>query len=639
MLNPAAMGNANANFRDGYANLMSRLGTAADRSTAGVYYVPPLTQQQIEAAYRTSWLTRKVHDVPAFEMTRAGRNWQADAKQITALENEEKRLAIWPKLQSSLRTARLHGGAALILGVRQGMPDQPLRVASLGRNALRYVLPVSRHQLSAPFGFDDDPLSDFYGQPAMYEMRFAKGNPVRIHPSRVIPFHGNPIPEGAVTVSQIDQFWGDPHLQSMKAAIDNSESSQAAVATLLHEMKQDVISIPGLTELIATEGHEDQIAARIEAVARFKSMFNALLLDGGDEEGKGGETWETRQLSFANYPELLDKFLLFVSGASDIPVTRLTGASPGGMQSTGKGEQEDFNRSIDAQRDAVLTPALHRLDEILVRSALGSYPDEVTYVFGPLAAPDAKEESENEKREAETAEIYDRSGLIPKDALAKAVANRLTESGRWPGLDKAIEESQQELGELPPEPETDNTTGTPPVAANENDVEQMERRGTITRDQALVLMADAAPRPLYVSRKLLNVDDLAAWAREQGFTLHDDPHVTVAYSRAPVDWMKADEDWGVGDDGKFVVAPGGPRVVEAMGDGGAVALLFASSHLGYRHERIRNLSGATHDYAEYVPHVTITYDGPGDVDLAAVEPYRGKLEFGPEIFEEAKNGA
>lgn len=628
-------GGALTRFADGLANLYSRLGTSADRNTQSTYWVPPLDQQQIEAAYRTSWLTRKVHDLPAFEMTRAGRVWQAKAEQITQLEAVERQFDLWGKLRSALRTARLHGGGAIIMGVRQGLPDSPLVVDRLGKNSLQYLLVVSRHQLNAPFGMDNDPVSDFFGQPAMYELRGAKGNAVRIHPSRVIPFHGAPLPSGSLTVSQIDQFWGDPLLLSIKAAIDNAETSQAAVATLLHEMKQDVISIPGLTEQIATEGAEGRLAGRIEALNRFRSMFNALLLDGGDDEGNGGETWETRQISFANYPELLDQFVGIVAGAADIPKTRLMGESPGGMQSTGKGEQHDFNRMIAAQQGAHLGPALPRLDEVLIRSALGTRDPDIGFSFAPLEEPDEQQESENEKREAETVEIYSRTALIPKDALAKSTANRLIESGRWPGLDQAIQESAEELGAID-EPDDDEANALPPPANDDEAVERLEQRGTITRDQALTLLADASPRSLYVRRDLLNVAEFTRWAEAQGLPVQEGLHVTIAYSETPVDWFAISaDDWG-SDDGKLTVPAGGPRAVERFGD--ALVLQFSSSRLGWRHEEIKR-AGATHKYPEYAPHVTLTMQAPEGLDVATVEPYRGKLEFGPEIFEEVDASA
>lgn len=625
---------------DGLANLYSRLGTSGDRNTQSFYYAPMLTQQQIEAAYRSSWLTRKVHDLVPFEMTRAGRDWKAEKDQIEKLESVERSLNLWGKLRQALTVARLHGGGALVLGVRQGMPNQPLRVDALGANTLRYVFVASRHQLSAPQGFDMDPESDFFGQPAMWEMTGARGQKVQIHPSRVICFHGSPLPPAAITMSQLDAFWGDPLLISIKSAIDNAETSQAAVATLLHEMKQDVISIPGLTEQLATEGAEELLAKRIEAVSKFKSMFSALLLDAGDDEGKGGEKWETRQLSFAQHPELIRSFVGIVAGAADIPVTRLMGESPGGMQSTGKGEQHDFNRMIQAKQEADLSGPLARIDEILLRSVLGERPPEIYSEFSPLTEADPEQAAKIEYQEAQTADLYARGNLVPSDALGKAVVNRLVESGRWPGLDQSVDDSDQEPG-MPREgePETQNQL---PAAANENDVAQMQERRTISRDQALVLLTDASPRSLYVQRKLLNADEFIAWAKSQGFETTmpaDQLHVTIVHSRDPIDWMKAGQEsaWGNDENGNLTVEPGGPRIVEALGDKGAVVLLFGSSRLTWRHEDILR-AGARSDFPEYQPHVTITWNAPANLDLTQVQPFRGKLLFGPEIFEEITEG-
>lgn len=625
-----------ARLFDGIANLWSRLGTAADRNTQSHYWVAPLSQQQIEAAYRSSWLTRKVHDLVPFEMTRAGRDWKAAKDQIEKLEATERSLDLWGKLRKALTVARLHGGSALILGVRQGSPETPLVVDRLTANTLRYVVVASRFQLFAPYGFETDPESDFFGAPSMWEMRGARGNTVRIHPSRVITFHGSPLPPAAITMSQLDTFWGDPLLISIKSAIDNAETSQAAIATLLHEMKQDVISIPGLTEQIATEGAEERLAARIDAISRFKSMFSALLLDGGDDEGNGKEEWETRQISFAQHPELLRAFVGIVAGAADIPVTRLMGESPGGLQSTGKGEQDDFNRMVAAKQSAELTTPLARLDEILIRSVLGTRPPEIYSEFSDLEEADPDKDSQIEYREAQTVDLLTRTNLIPVDALAKATANRLIESGRWPGLDQAIEDSTEDPGEAKQE-----ASQLARQAANENTVATMQERGAITQDQAATLLFDASPRSLYVSRPLLNAAELIAWAKEQGFptTLPaSEMHVTLVHSSAALDWMKVGETWGQNDKGEITIAPGGARIVERLGEK-AVVLLFASSELTWRNRQILE-AGASSDFPEYQPHVSITYGGlPEGMDLRAVEPYRGKLVFGPEVFTEVVDGA
>ena len=60
------------------------------------------------------------------------------------------------------------------------------------------------------------------------------------------------------------------------------------------------------------------------------------------------------------------------------------------------------------------------------------------------------------------------------------------------------------------------------------------------------MINDMNPKPLYVYRRVLNAGDIASWARDQGFSgvlSAGDMHVTVTYSRAPVDWFKMGEAW------------------------------------------------------------------------------------------------
>jgi hypothetical protein len=141
-------------------------------------------------------------------------------------------------------------------------------------------------------------------------------------------------------------------------------------------------------------------------------------------------------------------------------------------------------------------------------------------------------------------------------------------------------------------------------------------------------VGDAEPRTLYVSRKVTNAAEVLGWAKEQGFTqtlAADDLHVTIAYSRQALDWMKVGEPW----EGEIEIAAGGPRLMERFGE--ATVLLFAGSRLSWRHEEIIR-AGASWDFPEYQPHITIAYgEAP---DLAAIEPYRGKIVLGPEIFAE-----
>lgn len=212
----------------------------------------------------------------------------------------------------------------------------------------------------------------------------------------------------------------------------------------------------------------------------------------------------------------------------------------------------------------------------------------------------------------------------------------------WKRTEESFEQVYGEGYEAKPEPEVkvDPDTGlpydkpnpppgAPPPPANDDEeqqrAEQARRRAEYDAQN---------PQPLYVQRRLQNVDEFRKWAEGQGFKdIVPDLHVTVLYSRTPVDWFAMGSAWGNLDgDGRLRVVPGGPRTVEALGDEGGVVLRFASSDLEWRHREMVE-KGASHDYDEFVPHVTITYD-LGGVDLDKVEPYQGELIFGPELFEE-----
>lgn len=182
---------------------------------------------------------------------------------------------------------------------------------------------------------------------------------------------------------------------------------------------------------------------------------------------------------------------------------------------------------------------------------------------------------------------------------------------------------------------------TPAATAAATEAIDGMRQPTINRIVTTLqgFKANAQARPLYVRRDVVNAEELRAYARTLGIRKRvpaGEMHVTIAFSRKPVDWISVGEAFG----NELVIPAGGPRVVEVLGDK-AIVLLFASSELGWRHEEIKQC-GASWDYPTYQPHVTLTYDGPPDLvdELKAgkfLEPFRGEIRLGPEIFEELRD--
>lgn len=607
---------------DRLSNVMSGLGTTADRSTRAGYYFLPVAPDQVEAAYRTSWLMRKIVDVPPLDMTRAWRAWQTEKDVIEKLEAEERRLQLRDKVKRALILARLWGGSAIIIGSNDDTPEKPLNLNSIGKGELPFLHVVSCHQISAG-AVITNPLDPHFGEPEHFTL-----GTTRLHPSRVVAFVGQPAPEGG-RYSGITGYWGDPLMQSIERALKNADLAQDGFAALIDEAKIDIIKIPDLMQNVGSTEYETRLLARLSAAAAGKSTWRALMLDASEE-------WEQKQISWAGIPDIITSYLQAVSGAADIPITRLLGQSPKGLQSTGDGEERDYNAMIAARQDEMLAPALDRIDEVLIRSALGTRPTDIWYKFNPLTQLTPKDAAEIEAKRATTIKTYADTGLIEDAALSVVAKNAVIESGYWPGSESAFEDVEAAAGEESDGDADDLLTEQERAAAKGGDRTSAGAGGTEKTDPPRRATKDAAPRTLYVRRDLLNADEFRAWAKAQGFetTLPDgDLHVTITYSKQPVDWMQMGTPWDGNDKGELIVQPGGARIVEPLGDKGAVVLLFASLAISWRHEEmIRN--GASHDFPEYQPHVTISYATPAGLDLKQVEPFRGALHFGPEIFEE-----
>jgi uncharacterized protein len=622
---------------DSLSNVITGLGGGLDASTFSRYQSNYISQDQVDNAFRTSGFARKIHTIPATDATRAWRSWQADDADIGAIEAEERRLGLQGKVRKAEIVSRMYGGSVILMGTADGELREPLDVTRVGKGYLRYLHVISRHRVQVQ-SLDLDPGSPFYGQPSEYILTGGNGAAIPVHPSRVVRFVNGDMPDD---ILEQNSGWADPLLMSLWSQLTNADTVQNTFAGLIPKAMLDTVYIPGLTEMAATQEGEDRLKRRFVVAKLFESTLGVKLMDAASTKDGVGEKWDTRQITWANMPELMTAFIQMLAGVSDIPMTRLAGMSPGGMNSTGDSDTENYLSNVSAQQELSLRPRMDMIDEVLVRSALGEMPKGLWFRWNPLRVDSEETRAKNAKARAEATKVYADTGTVPMDVLEKAVRGQLIESGEYPGIEGAYREHDEGLETPEIDGENDNTPipaevqpATRLAAANDTMRALLDSgMGAMDAFTEAQRLTDAAPRTLYVSRRVLNVDDLTKWAREQGLPpLQSDLHVTIAFSRTPVDWISMGSTWhdasGKGR-GDMVIAEGGPRVVEPLGSRTAV-LMFASSDLSYRNLDMRE-RGASWDWDDYQAHISLTGE---PVDLSNVTPYRGIIHLGPEIFEE-----
>lgn len=414
-------------FADKLVNLVAGLGTVRDKASSSTYSFTPLTDTELSTAYRTSWLARKIVDVPALDSCRKWRAWQADSVEITDIEAEENRLGLKEKMLALHIGARLFGGAAIYIGTGDGtISANPLSPDSIGLGGVKGLTVIPKTQLTDG-DIQKDIEADDYGKPIFYRMNSGCGE-VTIHASRLVILTGAELPGDDFSGQQ---SWGDSVLQSVFDAMQRSDSTMANVASLVFESKVDVFGVPDLMANVDDPAWRGNLLERFRLAAIGKGINGAIVKD-------VLETYEQKSITFAGLPDIIDRMWQDVSGAADIPLTRLFGQSPGGLQSTGESDLRNYYDSIQSMQEMKLTPAMYLLDECLIRSALGDRPADVFYNWHSLWQTTAKERADIGKVTAETIKALNETGLWPADPLSLAATNMLTELGVMPGLESAM---------------------------------------------------------------------------------------------------------------------------------------------------------------------------------------------------------
>jgi phage-related protein (TIGR01555 family) len=418
---------------DGFTNLVSNLGAANGKTGANGYLTRLSGQQEVEAAYESSTWFGKILDIRADDATREGRSWKGDKDQVEKLEAEELRLGFWPKVNQAIKWADLYGGAVIIPDL-PGNSASPLNLDRVTAGSVKFLSVLNRYDIQAE-GIDRNPLSPGYGGPERYRVNTQAGLSLVFHPSRVILFNGRTT--GSMT--NRSEVWGTSLWTHLADSVLASDSAAAVISALMQEAKIDVVAVDEFMDSMGTPEYEARFMKRWQLVAMLKSVANVTLIDKGDQ-------WEQKSINWAGLPEAVQTLLTVMAGAADIPLTRLTGVQAKGLSNGGDVDLRNYYDGVKAKQKLQISPMLAPLDEIMIRNALGSRPDDLWYDWRPLWQPSEKERAETQKIRAETFAIELNTGALAEEPLAQSYINGAIESGLYPGYEQAIADAPGDDG-------------------------------------------------------------------------------------------------------------------------------------------------------------------------------------------------
>lgn len=415
---------------DGLVNVVSGLGTERTKRHHNQFQYANLTSwQQLDAAFQSNWLARQIVEVPAEDMTREWRDLKCqDADEIRI---EEDRLQVSTKVSDALCWARLFGGGGVLMLTGQDL-EKPLDLNRIRKGDLQRLIVFDRYEMQAAVLNTWNVLAENYLMPEFYTIT---NGAQRIHWSHFARFNGARLPRRQMAVTQ---GWGDSELRKCLDDIMDMVASKDGIAELMQEANVDVIKREGLSDELGSD-EDESIINRYTQFGMMKSIVKLALLD-------GDETYDRKTLDLGGVAPILQEFRTWISGAADIPVTRLFGTSATGLNATGEGDETNYFNSIRSKQLTQLDPGMRTMDEVLVRSALGYWPDDFNYVWNPLKQMNEVQLAQAGKVRAETDQIYYDLGAIQVSQIQR----NLQTAEAYQFDDEAIEElaELEESGEL-----------------------------------------------------------------------------------------------------------------------------------------------------------------------------------------------
>lgn len=432
---------------DAFSNVLARLGAGTPNLLEGTEYSLQRMSRDfntLNALYRESWIVRRIIDVIPADMLK---NWITITSGLDP--DVEKRLSftlrrtqLIDKLKRGMQWGRLYGGALGVMLVKHQGYDlsQPLQLDWIMPGDFAGLLIFDRWNGVNPSSELIEDISDpDYGYPKYYTVTDpAGGGSVKIHHSRVIRFTGNTLPFWEEIA---EMQWGASVVESIFDELRKRDNVSWNIAQLTFMANIRVLKMQDLGQLLAATDNESQAE-----LLRTLEAQNMLLNNMGMQVMDAADGLETHQYTFGGLADCYQQFIMDISGAAEIPVTRLFGRSPSGLNATGESDLQNYYDMIAEKQESYLRPILNKVLPPFIISTLGSLPDDFDFEFDPVAEPSDKERADLAKCGTDNVVAAYNAGLISQRTALKELKQQSERTGVWTNItDEDIERASDSV--------------------------------------------------------------------------------------------------------------------------------------------------------------------------------------------------
>ena len=428
---------------DAISNFVARIGIGQQNQlAASTYNFMPISriQQMLEWAYRGSWIIGAAVDCVADDMTRAGiqMNSDTDPDDIEKLQTVMQETMLWQNLNETIKWSRLYGGALMVMQIDGQDMATELDPDTITEGQLKGFMVLDRWMVQQTF---TDIVLDYgpdYGMPRFYDViATAPFMPrQRIHYTRCVRMDGVTLP---FRQKLSENGWGMSVIERLYDRLIAFDSGTMGAAQLLYKAYLRTYKVNEYRALVGAGGPLlEQFAKSMELMRMLQSNEGLTVIDAKDE-------FETHAYSFAGIPETLMILGQQISGALGIPLVRLFGQSPSGMNATGESDIRLYYDMINSTQEARLRRSLTWVFKVIWPSTLGTPPpDTWNFKFNSLRQLDEMEKAELAERDSGTIASLHGAGIITTTIALQELKQSSIITGRFTNItEEDIEDSKQ----------------------------------------------------------------------------------------------------------------------------------------------------------------------------------------------------
>lgn len=471
--------------KDAFANVAARIGFGSPNLMESTSYpLTRLTQQYqlMNSLYRNHWIVRKIIDTIPGDMCR---NWitletQLEPDKIRRIDRMWTKLRLKQNILQGLQWGRLYGGAGgvILLEGHEDILHEPLDLDTVMPGSFKGLQIVDRWSGISP---DGELISDIndpdFGLPEYYRVTTDAGS-WRIHHSRIIRFVGRELPYWEKLA---EMHWGESEVEVIFDELKKRDNTSFNIAALIFMANLRVMKMDDLGQLLAVQ---DQQAQR--DLYNVLQAQNWLMSNMGIQVMDKEDSFETHQYTFSGLNDIYESFMLDIAGAAQIPVTKLFGRAPAGMNATGESDMENYYEVVQQGQELQLAPILDKLLPIMFVSEFGAVPDDIDYRFNPIRTPSDKEVAElSDKKTKSIVEVY-QAGIIGRKTALKELKQLGETVGMYSNItDEEIEEADDTV--MP-----DELSGYGDLGVSLYGSEESRALGADAKDRATIQARDSA---------------------------------------------------------------------------------------------------------------------------------------------------